>query len=131
MTYGNIKIASSNNNNTKTQVDTGQNKIGSFIADMAKTSIGTLIYSGKRIGVSCHLHGLVAQDVPSFTIYGSSIGAKNVELELRSAIETQKKMMSRRDQRMSKAYEQMIKDLFSLTAIDRKRTNVRKAKFAL
>ena len=126
MTYGNIKMGSG-----KTKVDTGQNKIGSFIGDMAKTSIGTLIYSGRRIGVSSHLHGLVAQDVPSFTIYGASIGARNAELELRSAIETQKKMMSRRSQTMSKAYEQMIKDVFSMTAIERKRAGVRKTKFAL
>jgi UDP-N-acetylglucosamine diphosphorylase / glucose-1-phosphate thymidylyltransferase / UDP-N-acetylgalactosamine diphosphorylase / glucosamine-1-phosphate N-acetyltransferase / galactosamine-1-phosphate N-acetyltransferase len=126
MTYGNIKMSSG-----KTKIDTGQNKIGSFIADMAKTSIGTLIYSGRRIGVSSHLHGLVAQDVPSFTIYGSSIGSKNAELELRSAIETQKKMMTRRNQTMSKAYEQMIKDVFSMTAIDRRGAGVRKAKFTL
>jgi UDP-N-acetylglucosamine diphosphorylase/glucosamine-1-phosphate N-acetyltransferase len=126
MTYGNIKMGSGKN-----KVDTGQNKIGSFIGDMAKTSIGTLIYSGRRIGVSSHLHGLVAQDVPSFTIYGASIGARNAELELRSAIETQKKMMTRRSQTMSKAYEQMIKDVFSMTAVDRKRAGVRKTKFAL
>jgi UDP-N-acetylglucosamine diphosphorylase / glucose-1-phosphate thymidylyltransferase / UDP-N-acetylgalactosamine diphosphorylase / glucosamine-1-phosphate N-acetyltransferase / galactosamine-1-phosphate N-acetyltransferase len=126
MTYGNIKMSSG-----KTKIDTGQNKIGSFIADMAKTSIGTLIYSGRRIGVSSHLHGLVAQDVPSFTIYGSSIGSKNAELELRSAIETQKKVMTRRNQTMSKAYEQMIKDVFSMTAIDRRGAGVRKTKFAL
>lgn len=126
MTYGSIKMASG-----KTKIDTGQNKIGSFIADMSKTSIGALIYSGRRIGVSSHLHGLVAQDVPSFTIYGASIGARNAELELRSAIETQRKMMSRRNQAMSKAYEQMVKDVFSMTTIYRKRSGVRKAKFAL
>lgn len=126
MTYGNIKMSRG-----KSKVDTGQNKMGSFIADMAKTSIGTLIYGGRRIGVSSHLHGLVAQDVPSFTIYGTSIGARNAELELRSAIETQKKMMSRRSLTMSKAYEQMIKDVFSMTAIERKRAHVRKSKFAL
>jgi UDP-N-acetylglucosamine diphosphorylase/glucosamine-1-phosphate N-acetyltransferase len=126
MTYGNIKMSS-----IRGKVDTGQNKVGSFIADMAKTSIGTLIYSGRRIGVSSHLHGLVAEDVPSFTIYGASIGARNAELELCSAIETQKKMMSRRSQPMSKTYEQMVKDVFSMTAIDRKRAGVRKGKFAL
>jgi hypothetical protein len=32
---------------------------------------------------------------------------------------------------MTKAYEQMIKDLFSITAPDRKRTGVRRGKFAL
>jgi UDP-N-acetylglucosamine diphosphorylase/glucosamine-1-phosphate N-acetyltransferase len=125
MTYGNIKM-----NSGKERVDTGQNKIGSFFADMVKTSIGTLIYSGRRIGVSSHLHGLVAQDVPSFTIYGTSIGVRNVELELDSIIGTQKKMMRRRNQIMSKAYKQMIKDVFEITAMERKRSGVRKGKFA-
>ena len=125
MTYGNIKM-----NSGKERVDTGRNKIGSFFADMVKTSIGTLIYSGRRIGVSSHLHGLVAQDVPSFTIYGTSIGVRNVELELDSIIGTQKKMMRRRNQIMSKAYKQMIKDVFEITAAERKRHGVRKGKFA-
>lgn len=127
MTYGNIKMSSGKNK----KIDTGQNKLGSFFADMVKTSIGTLIYSGRRIGVSSHLHSLVAQDVPSFTIYGTSIGARNVELQINSIIETQRKMMRRRNQMMTKAYEQMIKDLFSITAPDRKRTGVRRGKFAL
>lgn len=122
MTYGNIKMD---------KVDTGQNKVGSFVADMAKTSIGTLIYSGRKIGVSSHLHGLVAHDVPSFTIYGASIGTKNAELELSSAIETQKKMMLRRNQTMSKAYEQMIEDVYLMTRLERKHAGVRRAKFAI
>src|SRR5919107_1816138 len=127
MTYGDIKM----NNGKNKKIDTGQNKIGSFFADMVKTSIGTLIYSGRRIGVSSHLHGLVAQDVPSFIIYGTSIGARNVELQIDSIIETQRRVMRRRNQMMTKAYEQMIKDLFAITAPDRKRTGVRRGKFAL
>ena len=127
MTYGNIKMSRGKNK----KIDTGQNKIGSFFADMVKTSIGTLIYSGRRIGVSSHLYGLVAQDVPSFTIYGTSIGARNVELHIDSIIQTQRKMMRRRNQMMTNAYEQMIKDLFAITALDRKRTGVRRGKFAL
>jgi UDP-N-acetylglucosamine diphosphorylase / glucose-1-phosphate thymidylyltransferase / UDP-N-acetylgalactosamine diphosphorylase / glucosamine-1-phosphate N-acetyltransferase / galactosamine-1-phosphate N-acetyltransferase len=127
MTYGNIKMNSGKN----TKIDTGQNKVGSFFADMVKTSIGTLIYSGRRIGVSSHLHGLVAQDVPSFTIYGETIGSKNIELKLESIIETQRKMMKRRNQTMTKAYEQLVRDVFTITAPGRARLNVRKGKFAL
>jgi UDP-N-acetylglucosamine diphosphorylase/glucosamine-1-phosphate N-acetyltransferase len=122
MTYGNIRMAGLN---------TGLNKLGSFFGDMSKTSIGTLIYSGRRIGVSSHLHGLVANDVPSFTIYGEGIKARNVELELSSAIETQRKVMPRRGQQMSKAYERMIRDVFLFTVQERKKAKVRKARFAL
>lgn len=120
MTYGNVKMSGT---------DTGLNKIGAFVADMAKTSIGTLTYSGKKIGVSAHLHGLVARDTPSFSIWGAGIGARNVELELLSAIETQRKMMDRRGQSMSKVYEKMVKDVFLMTAEDRRKAGVRKAKF--
>lgn len=122
MTYGNVKVAGR---------DTGLDNVGVFIADMAKTSIGTLVYSGTKIGVSAHLHGLVTKDVPSFSIWGAGIGAKSAELELSSAIETQKKMMSRRGQAMSKAYEKMIKNVFLMTAADRKKAGVRKAKFSV
>ncbi|HEX2014616.1 MAG TPA: putative sugar nucleotidyl transferase [Nitrososphaera sp.] len=128
MTYGDIKMDSPTG---QAKVDTGMNKLGSFFADMCKTSVGTLVYSGRRIGVSCHLHGLISQDVPSFTIYGSSIGAKSAELRLDSAIETQRKMMARRDQKMSKAYEQMMREVFSMTSPDRKHARVRKTKFSL
>ena len=40
-------------------------------------------------------------------------------------------MMSRRNQTMSKAYEQMIKDVFALTATDRKREKISRSKFSL
>ena len=126
MTYGNIKMGSKDK-----KVDTGLNKVGSFFGDMCKTSIGTLVYSGGRIGACSHLHGLVAGDVSAFTIYGKSLGARNTELEMASAIETQKRVMPRRGQSMSKAYEQMIKDAFLMTAAERKKAGVRRAKFAL
>ena len=127
MTYGNIKMDSG----LDKKADTGTNKLGSFIGDMCKTSIGTLIYSGRRIGVSSHIHGLVAQDVPSFTIFGSSIGSRDVELEFESAVETQRKVMGRRNQRLSRAYEDMMWHVFSLTAEDRKENKVRKGKFSI
>lgn len=127
MTYGDIKMTT----RTGRKIDTGMSKVGSFFADMSKTSIGTLVYSGRRIGVSAHLHGLVAKDVPSFTIFSESIGARSAELQLESSIKTQQKMMSRRGQTMSKAYEQMMRDVFAMTASERKRSNVRKIKFVL
>jgi UDP-N-acetylglucosamine diphosphorylase/glucosamine-1-phosphate N-acetyltransferase len=127
MTYGNIKM----DDGLGKKVDTGTSKVGSFFGDMCKTSIGTLIYSGRRIGVSSHLHGLVAQDVPSFAIYGSSIGASNVELEFESALETQKKVMARRNQRLTKAFEEMMRHVFSITAEERKKQKVRRAKFTI
>ncbi|MEO9294631.1 MAG: putative sugar nucleotidyl transferase [Nitrososphaera sp.] len=125
MTYGRIKMDALGK-----KADTGLDKLGSFFADMSKTSIGTLIYSGRKIGTASHLHGLVSDDVPAFSIYGGR-RRRNVELEIQSAIETQRKVMPRRGQSMSKAYEQMMKDVFLATAADRKKAGVRKEKFAL
>ena len=127
MTYGNVKM----DDGSGKKIDSGTNKLGSFFGDMCKTSIGTLIYSGRRIGVSSHLHGLVSHDVPSFTIYGSTIGSSNVELELKSAIETQRKVMSRRNQKMSKAHEELIESVFLLTAEQRKKKRIRRGKFSI
>lgn len=124
MTYGNVKMDAAGK-----KVDTGLNKVGSFFADMCKTSIGTLIYSGRRVGVSSHLHGLVTQDVSSFAIYSG--GTRSAELRIESAIETQKRVMPRRGQAMSKAYEQMIRDVFAMTAADRRKAGTRKGRFSL
>lgn len=127
MTYGNIKM----DNGAGKKADTCTNKLGSFIGDMTKTSIGTLIYSGRRIGVAANLHGLVSRDVPSFTILGSGIGSANVELELDSALETQRRVMARRNQKMTKACEDLITHVFSMTAAERRKNRIRKSRFSM
>jgi hypothetical protein len=113
------------------KLETGTNKLGSFIGDMSKTSIGTYIYGGTRIGISCHLYGFVTSDVPSFTIYGKGIGANNVELEVESAIDTQKRMMSRRNIAMSSALEQLIRKVYLQTSIEREQAQVFKQRFEI
>lgn len=127
MTYGNIKM----DDGAGRKVDSGTDKLGSFIGDMTKTSIGTLIYSGRRIGVAANLHGLVSQDVPSFTIFGSGIGSANVELQLDSALETQRRVMARRNQKLTKAYEDMITHVFAMTSAERKKNRIYKSRFSV
>jgi UDP-N-acetylglucosamine diphosphorylase / glucose-1-phosphate thymidylyltransferase / UDP-N-acetylgalactosamine diphosphorylase / glucosamine-1-phosphate N-acetyltransferase / galactosamine-1-phosphate N-acetyltransferase len=128
MTYGNISV-STYDKNMKT--DTGFIKLGSFFGDMVKTSIGTNIYGGLTLGVASHLHGFVTQDVPSFVVYGQGIGAETVEMELDSAIRTQKRMMSRRDKEMTSEYEALIKQLFNRTSDVRLGKGIRAKKFRL
>ena len=124
-TYGTVKVRVGGE-----RVDTGLRKVGAFIGDMVKTSIGVQIYTGKKIGVSSHVHGVVYEDVPSFTIYARSLGAEPVELRLESAIETQRKMMERRGLTLSKAYEEMIRRLFEMTEPERASFGVKKARFS-
>ena len=130
MTYGNISMYSPHDYRKK--VDSGLIKLGAFFGDMAKTSIGTNIYGGLRIGVSSHVHGgFVTADIPSYVIFGAGIGAENVELELSSAIRTQKRMMSRRDVTMSAQYESLMIDVFEQTADERSKKGIKAKKFSM
>ena len=122
LTYGEIKMTSSGR-----KISTGMNKLGAFFGDMVKTSIGTLVYGGLRIGTGSHLIGTISSDVPSFSIASSE---RLVELELESAIRTQERMMPRRNMTMTKAYKKMIEAVFAKTASERKRSRVKKARFS-
>jgi hypothetical protein len=113
------------------KIDTKTNKLGSFFGDMVKTSIGTNIYSGIRIGVSSHIYGNIFSDVPSYVIYGHGIGSENVEMDVSLAIKFQKRMMSRRNVNMSLPYEKMMKTLFEMTSKERNTYGVRPKRFTL
>jgi UDP-N-acetylglucosamine diphosphorylase/glucosamine-1-phosphate N-acetyltransferase len=125
-TYGNVQVSTRSKN-----VNTGSTKVGCFIGDHAKTSIGTQIYTGKKIGIASQAHGFITKDIPSFTIWPESLGTKPVELYLKSAIETQKRAMKRRNVEQTKEDAELMKKLFELTANERKKARIAKRKFAL
>jgi len=126
MTYGTISMMVD-----KEKKDTRTIKLGSFFGDMSKTSIGTNIYCGLKIGVSSHVYGNIFDDVPSYVIYGQGIGSENAEMNISSAIKFQKRMMSRRNVDMSLEYENMMKALFEMTINERKKQKVRSKKFTI
>ncbi len=125
-TYGNVQVMTRGE-----KVDTSQMKVGCFIGDYVKTSIGTHIYTGRKIGLASHLHGFVTEDVPSFTIWAKSLGAKPVELYLQSVIETQRRAMSRRGVKQTSEDIELLKKLFEITAEERETAGVAKQKFEL
>jgi len=125
-TYGRVQVSTKGKS-----VDTGQAKVGCFIGDHAKTSIGTQIYTGRKIGVASHVHGFVTKDVPSFTIWSQSLGSKPVELYLQSVIKTQQRVLSRRGVKQTKEDIGLMKKLFEITALERRKAKVVKKKFAL
>ena len=125
-TYGTVRVTIGGK-----RIDTGILKVGCFIGDMVKTSIGVHIYTGKNIGISSHLHGIIYEDVPSFTIYAKSLGIEPVELFLESAIETQRRMMSRRGLSLSKEEIKIIEKVYEITEEDRRRAGVKKGRFKL
>ncbi len=125
-TYGNVQVVTKGKN-----MDTGSTKVGCFIGDYVKTSIGTQIYTGKKIGVASQAHGFLTKDVPSFTIWPQTLGAKPVELYLKSAIETQKRAMARRNVQQTKEDAELMKKLYELTTNEREKAGVVKRKFTL
>jgi UDP-N-acetylglucosamine diphosphorylase / glucose-1-phosphate thymidylyltransferase / UDP-N-acetylgalactosamine diphosphorylase / glucosamine-1-phosphate N-acetyltransferase / galactosamine-1-phosphate N-acetyltransferase len=128
MTYGPISMLSYGKKN---KINTHLIKLGSFFGDMVKTSIGTNIYGGLKLGISSHLHGFITQDVPSFVISGEGIGAENVEMELDSAVRTQERMMSRRNLKLSSEYQTVIESVFKRTAADRLQKKIKSKKFRI
>ena len=126
MTYGTVSMKIGDE-----KKDTSITKLGSFFGDMSKTSIGTNIYCGMRIGISTHLYGNIANDVPSYVIYGQGIGSENAEMDVSSAIKFQKRMMSRRNINMSAHYENMMKTIFDMTIKERKDYGVRPKRFTI
>jgi len=125
-TYGIIKMNIGN-----TEVNTGCNKIGCFISDYVKTSIGCYIYTGKRIGVASHIHGYVTEDVPSFTIYAKSLTGKSFELHKNSAIDTQKRIMERRNITQTSYEKDLLNRIFEITQDDRYKSGVLKTAFSI
>jgi UDP-N-acetylglucosamine diphosphorylase/glucosamine-1-phosphate N-acetyltransferase len=125
-TYGTVNVKTRRKN-----IATGQAKVGCFIGDHAKTSIGTQIYTGKKIGVASHVHGFVLTDVPSFTIWPQSFGSKPVELYIESAIKTQRRVFSRRGVKQTREDSELLKKLFEITARERKKAGVVKKEFTL
>ncbi|UCE16785.1 MAG: hypothetical protein JSV12_04065 [Candidatus Bathyarchaeota archaeon] len=125
-TYGTVQVATGGK-----KVDSGQKKIGCFIGDHAKASIGTQIYTGRKIGVASHVHGFVTEDVPSFTLWAKSLGAKSVELELESATRTQERVLSRRGVKQTREDVELMRTLFEITAGEREEAGVVKERFVL
>jgi len=125
-TYGTVKVEVAGR-----KVDTGLLKVGCFIGDHAKLSIGTKIYSGVTVGVASQVHGFVTENVPSFTLWARSLGVKPAELKIESAIKTQKRVFRRRDIELTELDVKLLRDIFQLTQKERTEAGVTKGEFKL
>ena len=101
--YGSVRIILG-----KEAVDTGMMKLGCFIGDHTKTGIGTLIPTGAVIGsfVNFFGGGTMPQFVRSFRWLTRE---RQEDYNLEKAIATAKIVMKRRNMRMSKKYEGLIR----------------------
>ena len=105
-TYGTVRVSIQGS-----RVDTGLVKMGSLIGDMAKISIGTMLYGGKQVGVAARAAGIVDRDIPDFT--GQSSDSTQTRLELEQVILTQTRMKARRNETFSRQERGVIEHLYA------------------
>ena len=105
--------------------DTGRQYLGAIVGDYTKTAIGTMVYTGKVIGVNCLLYGTITSDVPSFTNAGTML-KKWVECPLAVAQKTQSKVMPRRKIKMTGTDKKLMEKVFQITGPDRQQAKVKK-----
>lgn len=125
-TYGTVRVRLGG-----ASVDTGRIFLGPVIGDHVKSAIGTLVFSGKSVGSFSHIYGFVTSDVPPFAVSAKPLVGELFELELESALETARRMMSRRGLSPSQAYERAVRAAFELTAEERRSHGVRRERFRI
>jgi UDP-N-acetylglucosamine diphosphorylase/glucosamine-1-phosphate N-acetyltransferase len=100
-------------------LDSGSTKVGCFIGDHTKTSIGTLINSGTVLGMMSNILGagcLLPKSVPSFVMFMDN---KIYKAGLGQLIGTARTAMGRRKAAMTPEEEALIRRLFELTKDER------------
>jgi hypothetical protein len=93
------------------------------MGDHSKTGINVMFDTGTIVGVSCNIFGanLPPKNIPSFS-WGqkNSFSVYNME----KSIETARRVMARRDVGMSRAYEKLMRGIFTITETGRKNGGV-------
>lgn len=120
-TYGEIRMNISGQN-----INTGKIFLGCFIGDHARASIGALVYTAKKIGVASHIHGVISEDVPSFTFYAKSLGLELIELDIEKVLKSVERMMARRKVSLKPAEEELLRKVYEETAIERSLAGAKK-----
>ncbi len=95
-------------------VSTGMNKLGVFVADHAKTAIGTLLSTGTVVGVAANVFGgigLSPKYVPMFS-WGVSDERGKKTYDLERCIATARTAMARRSVDLDASYERLMRRIF-------------------
>jgi UDP-N-acetylglucosamine diphosphorylase/glucosamine-1-phosphate N-acetyltransferase len=92
-------------------LDTGETKLGSFLGDHVKTSIGTLLSTGTVVGPAANLFGagrLSPKSLPAFAWWD---GETVTRYEVEKFVKTARVVASRRDRTFGEAQEQLYRSL--------------------
>jgi len=101
-------------------IDTGDTKVGSFIGDHTKTSIGTFLNTGSHVGVMTLLMGtgkVLPKFIPSFSWFVE--GAVTAGYGFGRLVETAELAMGRRKRTLSEADRRLLKHVYELTRPER------------
>jgi UDP-N-acetylglucosamine diphosphorylase / glucose-1-phosphate thymidylyltransferase / UDP-N-acetylgalactosamine diphosphorylase / glucosamine-1-phosphate N-acetyltransferase / galactosamine-1-phosphate N-acetyltransferase len=105
--------------------DTGEMKVGSFIGDHTKTSIGTMLNTGTVIGIMCNVLGVGAlppKELPSFTWF---VKGKLKEAGVENQLQVARAAMARRKQKLSAEEEALVGKVYEMTG-EQRRESIRK-----
>ena len=111
--------------------DTGSNKVGAFIGDHVKTSIGTLLNTGSHVGPLAVLVGQggpLPKFIPAFAWYLNGKIGKGFGLG--PLLDTARVAMGRRKRDFTAADDTLLRHIYDLTAEERN-VHVRRARRAL
>lgn len=102
-------------------VDTGTTKVGAYIGDHTKTSIGTYFNTGTHVGMMALLvgsGGVLPKFIPGFAWFMEGCITKGFGLG--ALLETARLAMGRRKKELSPETETLIRQVHELTAAERK-----------
>jgi UDP-N-acetylglucosamine diphosphorylase/glucosamine-1-phosphate N-acetyltransferase len=102
-------------------VDTGLTKVGCFLGDHTKTSLGALLNTGTNAGVFCNLlpGGLLPKYVPSFAGWWN--GALADRADLPALLGTAAEVMARRGRTFTETHAALYRAVFEQTVAERRR----------
>ena len=115
----------------ETTYDTGSTKVGSFIGDHTKTSIGTLLNTGSYVGVMCLLMAsgsLLPKYIPSFSWYLNGRFSRGAGFK--SLLKTAHAATSRRKRSLTEDDVALLEAVFKLTK-DKRNPLIRRDSLAM
>ena len=120
--YGSVEVYMQRDDGTFSYVDSGSTKVGSFIGDHTKTSIGVFLNTGSNVGVMTLLMstgGVLPKHIPSFAWYLE--GAITGGFGYKKLKETAEIVTTRRGRPLTDADRALLDYVYEMTMEERKR----------
>jgi len=113
-TYGTVKVQMFDK-----IIDTGHTFLGMIVGDHTKTAINTKFTTGSIIGFACNI--LMTRTppkfTPSFSWYSDNVKR---DYDITRGLQVARRMMARRNKKMTRSGEKVFKAIFALTETERK-----------